>query len=236
MTHDGLDSRSSSARRRAVELHRRHLSAAAELGATLYVVHPDLRRRRRPWDPRVAAALERSFEELRTLQDEFGVLVVVENMPFYGRSHFTAPGELDLQGLGLALDVGHAAIAGKTRAWLSDPQATVRTIHLHDNMGHRAGDLHDALGTGVVEAGAAFEAARRSGLTITLEHTAEPDVIASLRYLRDRGLLDDGGEEAAAGAFARDAAIAGGPLSEPSSDGDGAQQGAPDVAPSPPRS
>ena len=191
LTHDGLGSRLLSKRRAAVDLHRRHLWAAAELGATLYVVHPDLERRKRPWSPGVAARLERSFAELRALQDELGVTIVVENMPFRGRSHFTAPGDLDLQGLGLAFDVGHAAIAGTLTGWLADPRATVRHVHLHDNHGFHGHDLHHSLGTGVVDVAPALALARAVGATIVLEHTAEAHVGMSLEHLRTRGLIVD---------------------------------------------
>ena len=189
LTHDGLGSRLPSRRRAAVDLHRRHLWAAAELGATLYVVHPDLQRRKRPWSSRVAASLERSFAELRVLQDELGVTVVVENMPFRGRSHFTAPGDLDMQGLSLAFDVGHAAIAGTLSAWLADPRGMVRHVHLHDNHGRHGHDLHHSLGTGVVDAAPALALARAMGATIVLEHTVEAHVDASLEHLRARGLI-----------------------------------------------
>jgi sugar phosphate isomerase/epimerase len=189
LTHDGLGSRLPSRRRAAVDLHRRHLWAAAELGATLYVVHPDLRPHKRPWSARVAARLERSFAELCALQDDLGVTVVVENMPFRGRSHFTAPGDLDLQGLSLAFDVGHAAIAGTLGAWLADPRATVRHVHLHDNHGFHGHDLHHSLGTGVVDAAPALALARAVGASIVLEHTVEAQVRESLEFLRTRGLI-----------------------------------------------
>jgi sugar phosphate isomerase/epimerase len=188
-THDGLGNRFESKRRVAMDLHRRTIWAASELGATVYVVHPDLHKRRRPWNPRVAAALQRSFAELHDLQDELGLPILVENMPFTGRSHYTAPGELDLQGLGLTLDVGHAAITGTLRRWLSDTSVPLRHLHLHSNHGHTAGDLHDALGTGVVDAAPALAKARAVGATIVLEHTNEAAVMASLEHLRVRGLM-----------------------------------------------
>jgi len=188
-THDGLGSRLPSKRRAAVDLHRRHLWAAAELGATLYVVHPDLQAHKRPWSASVAARLERSFADLCALQDDLGVTVVVENMPFRGRSHFIAPGDLDLQGLSLALDIGHAAIAGTLRAWLENPRATIRHVHLHDNHGKHGHDLHHSLGTGVVDAAPALELARAVGASIVLEHRVEADVGVSLEHLRARGLI-----------------------------------------------
>jgi sugar phosphate isomerase/epimerase len=188
-THEGLGSRFESRRRAAMDLHRRTIWVASELGARLYVVHPDLQRRRRPWNPRIAAALERSFAELRALQDDLGLPILVENMPFSGRSHYTAPGELDLQGLGLTLDVGHAAMTGTLRRWLGDTSVPLRHVHLHSNQGHTGGDLHHALGTGVVDAAPALAKARAAGATVVLEHTNEAAVVASLEHLRIRGLM-----------------------------------------------
>ncbi len=66
-------------RRHAVDAHRRHLEAAAEIGALCYAVHPDVRERPGPPDPRVLAALGRTIEELADLQREYGVRVVLEN-------------------------------------------------------------------------------------------------------------------------------------------------------------
>ena len=87
-------------RLKALDEHRRHLEASAEIGALLYVVHPDWRPEVEPRDPAVVAQLDRSFETLRGWQDELGVEIVVENMPGAGMSHFTHPGDLDLRGLG----------------------------------------------------------------------------------------------------------------------------------------
>jgi len=187
--HFELGSRSASRHRAAIDLHRRHMWVAAELGALLYVVHPDMQRRARGWNPKVAAALERAFEELSELQDEIGLPVAIENMPFSRHSHFIAPGDLDLKGLGLALDTGHAAITGTLDNWLSDPLVDLRHVHLHDNQGHRGADHHHPLGTGVIDLGPILDAARAAGASIVLEHKDEASVIASLDHLRTRGLL-----------------------------------------------
>ena len=185
-----IGSTSEAKRRAAVELHRRHLRVSAVLGATLYLVHPDRQRRVLPRQPDVVAALGRSFVELRAFQDAYGVPVVVENMPFTGLSHFTAPGDLDLCGLELALDVGHAAVSGTLSDWLEDPRATLRHVHLHDNQGPARGDLHDPLGTGVVDAAAVIAWARRAGASLVVEHRNADDVLASLRYLHARGIIE----------------------------------------------
>ena len=185
----GLGSTSEAKRRAAVELHRRHLKISAILGATLYLVHPDRQRKRQARQPAVITALRRSFAELRAYQEEYGVPIVVENMPFTGLSHFTAPGDVDLCGLELALDVGHAAVSGTLPDWLENPRATLRHVHLHDNMGPATGDQHHPLGTGVVDAGAVIAKARGAGASLVLEHTNGDDVLASLYYLRARGLI-----------------------------------------------
>lgn len=186
----GIGSTSEAGRRAALEEHRRHIEASAEVGATLYVAHPDWSPDPAPPDPAVIAALERSFIELRELQDQSGVTVVIENMPGGGSSHFARPGELDLQGLGLILDVGHASIAGCLDEWLADPGAPLRHMHLHDN--HGAGDVDDphlALGAGVVDVAAVFVAARDAGASMVLEHNKESDVLESLAHLRRLGLI-----------------------------------------------
>ena len=187
--HFELGSRSASKHRAAIDLHRRHMWVAAELGALLYVVHPDMQRRARGWNQRVADSLECAFEELSALQNEIGLPIAVENMPFSRQSHFIAPGDLDLKGLGLALDTGHAAITGTLGNWLTDPQADLRHVHLHDNQGHRGADHHHPLGTGVIDLGPILDAARAAGASIVLEHKDEASVIASLDHLRTRGLL-----------------------------------------------
>jgi sugar phosphate isomerase/epimerase len=180
-------------RRKALDEHRLHLEASAEIGAAVYVVHPDWRPDARPRDPAVVAQLTRSFETLRDWQDELGVDVVVENMPGAGMSHFTHPGDLDLRGLGLILDVGHASISGCLGEWLADPRAPLRHLHVHDNRGEGDDDdPHLGLGEGVVDAAAVMAAARGAGASVVLEHPDEQAVRTSLAHLRGLGLLHAG--------------------------------------------
>jgi len=112
--YDGLEigSRKERHRRAAVQVHRRHLEAAAEIGATRYVVHPDFAGRvyrpaaaagcryDRTWgrDERVVAALQASFAELEELQSATGVRVVIENMPAPGHSHLHGRRDLTCRG------------------------------------------------------------------------------------------------------------------------------------------
>jgi sugar phosphate isomerase/epimerase len=188
--YTGLEDASEAMRLEVLDEHRRHLEAAAEIGATLYLVHPDWRHEPGPRDPAVVATLERSFDALRELQEEVGMPIVVENMPGVGNSHLTSPGDLDLRGLGFALDAGHAAISGTLDAFLATPPPDLRHVHLHSNAG--PGDLADPhlpLGTGVVDATAVLAVARASGASVVLELNDAEGVAVSLSYLRGRGLI-----------------------------------------------
>lgn len=176
-------------RRAGVELHRRHLKVAAVLGATTYLVHPDRQRRPGPRRPEVVAALQRSLCELRELQEQTGVAVVVENMPAPGLSHFVAPGDVDLCGLGVGLDVGHALASGTLDAWLADPRAPLGHVHLHDNHGGPGGDEHLPLGSGSLDVAAVMAVVRAARLRPVVEHKSPLDVEASIAYLGARGLL-----------------------------------------------
>jgi len=188
--HFEFGSRTARHHRAALDEHRRQLDVAAALGARVYVVHPDLQRRFKGWDTRVVKTLQASFEQLATLQEEFGVTIAVENLPFVRHTHFRAPGDLDLRGLGLSLDVGHAAVTGTLDRWLRDGRYVLKHVHLHDNEGHVGGDQHLPLGRGVIDAAPVMELARAAGAMVVLEHKNEADVIESLRHLHERGLLE----------------------------------------------
>jgi sugar phosphate isomerase/epimerase len=187
--HFAFGSRSSREHRAALAEHRRQVEVAAALGARVYVVHPDLQRRWKGWDLRVVRTLEDSFEELAGLQATYGVTIAVENLPFVRHTHFRAPGDLDLKGLGLSLDVGHAAVTGTLAAWLEDDAHELKHVHLHDNEGHVGGDQHLPLGHGVIDAAPVLELARAHGAAVVLEHKNEDDVMESLRHLEERGLV-----------------------------------------------
>ena len=133
----------------------------------------------------------RSFEELAALQEEYGVTIAVENLPFVRHTHFRAPGDLDLRGLGLSLDVGprgrhrYARRRGWRTVGTSSSTCTCTTTR-----GTSGGDQHLPLGRGVIDAAPVMELARAAGVMVVLEHKNEADVIESLRHLHERGLLD----------------------------------------------
>lgn len=184
------------ARRRAViGTHRRHLEGAAEIGALCYVVHPDYSPAARGRDPQALTALQRSLDELRAVQDEYRLPIAIENMPSAIASHFVAPGDLDLAGLGFCLDAGHATIAGTLQPFVDDPAILITHMHLHDNRGRGDwDDPHLALGRGVVETRPALDAARRDGAAVILEMLDEASLRESIDHLRASGLLAATGE------------------------------------------
>lgn len=176
-------------RRRSVALHRRHIEAAVEMGALLYVAHADYQEPPGPRDPAVVAALQRTIADLAEIQRELGMPIAMENLPGVGASHFTAPGDLDLGELGFALDTGHAAISGTLDAFLAVPQARLTHVHLHSNFGPSdADDPHRPLGEGVVDGAAVLAVARNAGATVILEHLDEASVVASIAWLEAQGL------------------------------------------------
>lgn len=192
---EDLETGSTSRRRRraALEEHRRHIEAAAEIGATAYVVHPDFCGRPGRRQPRVLDALAHTVADLERLQHDTGVRIVVENMPGQGCSHFVGPGDLDLGALGFALDAGHAAISGTLLPFLADPSQPVTHVHLHDNRGPvDAHDPHLPLGRGAVDARAVLTRARADGATVILELASEADALESIAYLDRLGLLTPG--------------------------------------------
>ena len=161
-------------RRRAVQVHRQHLEAAAEIGALTYVVHPDYSGCALPRDPRVVAALQRTFAELEELQRELGVRIVVENTP----------------GVGLILDMDLAAICRTRHDILSEPHAELAHVHLHDDRGLAdAGDPHLSLSRGIADAGAVVLKARESGARVILELLDEAAIAESAAHPEQRGSL-----------------------------------------------
>jgi len=187
--HFELGSRWASRHKAAMQVHKRHIAVAAELGCGLYVVHPDVQRKPRVRSNRVVATMQKACEDFTALQEEYGMPIAIENLPVARHSHFVAPDDLDIAGMHIAFDAGHAAITETLDAWLERRDLPVRHVHLHDNKGVHGGDLHEPCGTGVVDAAKVISVAREMGATIILEHKNEDEVQQSFDYLKERGLL-----------------------------------------------
>lgn len=165
-------------REASVNLHRRAIAASAAIGAELYVIHPGYT----PWSfcwGDALTCLYQSLSELAPLQDELGISLAVENMPQSEWLFFKKP-DLDLHGLGLVLDIGHAHTCGTLQDFLAHPALT--HVHLHDNSGE--GDEHLALGKGRIDLMPVLQKIQDKGLTAALEQKSEIAVIESLTALK----------------------------------------------------
>ena len=102
-------------------------------------------------------------------------------MPLSRHSHFTAPGDLDLRGLGLVLDAGHAALTGTLAEWLSEPQATCATCTCTTTAAAATATATGRSAAAWSTPGRCSAAARTAGATIALELTNEADVAGQPR-------------------------------------------------------
>ena len=165
-------------REASVNLHRRAIQAAASIGAELYIIHPGYT----PWSfcwRDSLQALDQSLSDLAPMQEEHGIRLAVENMPKSDWLFFNKP-DLELHGLGMVLDVGHAQTCGTLSDFLSHPALT--HVHLHDNCGN--GDDHLPLGKGCINLPPVLKAIEERSLTAALEQKTEKGVMESLEALR----------------------------------------------------
>jgi sugar phosphate isomerase/epimerase len=125
-------------------------------------------------------ALDQSLDELAPLQEELGIRLAVENMPKSDWLFFNKP-DLDLHGMGLVLDVGHAQTCGTLSDFLGHP--ALAHVHLHDNCG--IADEHLALGQGCIDLQPVLEAIKKRNITAALEQKTETAILESLEVLRN---------------------------------------------------
>ncbi len=164
-------------REASVRLHRRAIETSASAGAELYVIHPGYVAWSFYWHDALQA-LDQSIEELSILQEELGICLGIENMPKSDWLFFHKPG-LDLHGMGLVLDVGHAQTCGTLNEFLEHPE--LAHIHLHDNSGQN--DEHLPLGKGCIDFGPVLKVIEEKGVTAALEQKTEEGVLESLNAL-----------------------------------------------------
>jgi sugar phosphate isomerase/epimerase len=165
-------------RRESVAVHRQAIEASAGIGASIYVIHPGYT----SWGyyrSQAFQALEASIAELSALQEELGIRLAVENMPKSEWLFFHRPG-LDLQGMGLTLDVGHAHTCGTLAEFLGCED--LAHLHLHDNSGKN--DDHLPLGQGKIDFSPVLKTIERMDITAVLEHKTEGSLHESLEALQ----------------------------------------------------
>lgn len=169
-------------RRASVEVIGKCFEIAAEAGANV-IVHPGYF----AWEQEREHALsqmKRSLRELLVRASENGITFFVENMGNWDYFFLRKPSELEIiDGIGLALDVGHAHLNRCLPAFLEVP---LSHVHIHDNDGKD--DSHLAVGKGTIDFHAVLRAIRRNGAVpvvevATLEGTDES--IRALGRIRD---------------------------------------------------
>ncbi|VVB69850.1 endonuclease 4 [uncultured archaeon] len=165
-------------RETSVALHRRAIEASSRIGSELYIIHPGYNAWSFCWrDARLA--LDQSLSELAPLQEELGIRLAVENMPRSEWLFFNKP-DVDLHGMGLVLDVGHAQTCGTLSDFLCHP--ALSHVHLHDNSGN--GDEHLALGRGCIDLMPVLKVILEKKISAALEQKTEEGVLESLETLK----------------------------------------------------
>jgi sugar phosphate isomerase/epimerase len=129
-------------RRTAIEETTAAIRAACRLGAGLVVVHPGIPTSQGP-EPRDnrTDALVASLEELHQTAAPLGVRLAVEVIPNRLGDADTLvrliEEELDVEGVGICLDTGHALLLGDVTEAVETAAGHLLTTHLHDNDGRR---------------------------------------------------------------------------------------------------
>jgi sugar phosphate isomerase/epimerase len=128
------------ARRAAVDETTESIKAASRLAATFVVLHLGVPSafRADARDNRVDAAI-RSVEELHAVAEPLGVRLALEVIPNQIADAADLVGlledRLDLSGLGICLDTGHALLLGDVTDAVETVSGHLVTTHLHDNHG-----------------------------------------------------------------------------------------------------
>lgn len=163
-------------RKASVEVIEDCFAIAADVGADV-VVHPGYF----AWETekeRAKRQFYRSIGELSAMADEHSIKYYVENMAW---EYFLlrTPDELPLpDGVGFALDVGHAHIVDCLPEFL---KKHIDHFHLHDNDGST--DTHLAVGAGTIDFAAVMKTVGASGLDPVIEVGSIEGAIESLIVL-----------------------------------------------------
>jgi sugar phosphate isomerase/epimerase len=152
-------------RRLAVAETRAALEVAATVPYRFLVIHAGVVGDGQPPADNRKSSIARSLEELAPLASDAGVRLAVEVIPnsLSGASALVTliEDELDLPGLGICMDVGHARLMGDVVDAIEACSGHIVTTHLHDNRGTT--DDHLIPGQGVIDWEAATLAFQKVG-------------------------------------------------------------------------
>jgi sugar phosphate isomerase/epimerase len=144
MKNVNLASPIDSVRLSALDVMQKSASFCQKHDISIMVVHPGVLEDGSTLLEAEAAYLK-SLPALQKIKEEYGVRLCIENMPKIDILLFQKPGDIDLTGLELVLDIGHAQTAGCLDEFLKMP---VAHYHIHDNDG--LVDAHLGFGDGVI--------------------------------------------------------------------------------------
>lgn len=164
-------------RKASVEVIRQCFCIAGELGSNV-VIHPGYF----AWEEEREQALRqymKSLADLKHVAGECGVTFYIENMGNWNYFFLRMPEELDIiDGIGLALDVGHAHLNHCLPGFL---EATISHAHLHDNDGKD--DSHSGVGQGNIDFVPVMKAIRRDRAVPVVEVATLEGALGSIRVL-----------------------------------------------------
>jgi sugar phosphate isomerase/epimerase len=166
-------------RRRAVEETQAVLEVATVVPFRFLVVHAGVPAPYGAAADNNRSAMTRSLEELSQVAGRVGVRIAVEVVPnaLSGPSALVdlLEDELELPGVGICMDVGHARLMGDVVDAIETCSGHLLTTHLHDNRGKS--DDHLVPGYGVIDWDAAVLAFQKVGYEgawiFELAHAAE---------------------------------------------------------------
>jgi sugar phosphate isomerase/epimerase len=165
---------------------KKSIKIANELDANIVVVHPGgFSFLGEPCEKKILSRSRESIEICGEYGKEYGVTVLVENMPNHEGFIYKDIHELDslLNELEMymALDIGHAFTNGfKEEELYFD---SVKHIHLSDNFGEK--DLHLSLGKGIIDFKKIinkFKKKKYNDLFI-LETNEKKDILSNIEYI-----------------------------------------------------
>ncbi|MDI9632885.1 MAG: sugar phosphate isomerase/epimerase [Methanolinea sp.] len=164
-------------RKASVEVIGNAFDIASEVGANV-VVHPGYFAWKQERE-RALSQMKRSLRELSVRASERSIAFFVENMGNWDYFFLREPSELELlDGIGLALDVGHAHLNRCLPGFL---EARISHVHLHDNDGKE--DAHLAVGRGTIDFHPVLRAIRRDAAVPVLEVASLEGTDESIRAL-----------------------------------------------------
>jgi len=169
-------------RQASLELVRQAVEVCISIGAEVLVVHPGYYSY--SYDiPAARAALTSSIAEFADISGDTGVQICIENMPDWECFLFKHP-DIDLDGNGFALDVGHASTTGTLSEFLKHD---IAHFHLHDNHGEK--DEHLWIGGGNIDFdGSLCDVLKKSRGIKVLEHRNAEYVEKSMDALEKMGI------------------------------------------------